>query len=260
MSLTEARRVASNPSARLLASRHGIDVRSVRGSGPNGRVVKHDVVQLIAARAAAGRVVPSHRLAPPRITAVDCRVDRLVTLRTQLNANRTDSFSIDDLVLRAAALALREVPPFGAGGEYVSGASGKMITALAVSTDAQLIASAVHEAGDSLLAIRLRSKEIRERAAAGRLIEDCSPALCVGNIALHGTQALAALVAHPCLAVLAFGPVQAATGDDAQTRSAGGKVMRCMLMTDPDRVDAQAASAWLVRFQRLLECPVALLV
>lgn len=261
MILTETRRVASNPSARLLAHRHGIDVRSIQGSGPNGRIVKHDVVLAVAARVAGRREARSQRLAAPRIIATDCRVDRLVSLRDELNANRSDRFSIDDLVLRAAALAQQEMPVFNADGAIGPESSGRVATGLVVSTGVSLFGCAVHEAGDSLVGIRLRSRAIQESARTGRFNDDgLSPVLCVGNISLHGMQALAELVGPHCVALLAFGPVQTPVGDDGQTGLARNRSMRCVLMTDPGRVTAETASAWLSRFQRLLESPVALLV
>ncbi|SRR5579859_163139 len=142
-------RVFATPLAKRIAKDAGIDLKSISGSGPHGRIVKADVEQAqsrpaaaapAAASAAAPAAKPAAAPAPAwgpayeevplssmrkviarRLTeakqtvphfylTIDYKLDALLALRSQLNAKSDTKLSVNDFIIRASALALKKVP------------------------------------------------------------------------------------------------------------------------------------------------------
>ena len=141
----EDRRIFSSPVARLLAKQHNIDLGAIAGSGPNGRVIKYDVQQAIEQgrdskvainspskvlqpttpvasagftelphtnmrRTIARRLHESKSTVPHFYLTVECRVDKLMQMRTEINTQSESKISVNDFVVLACARALREIP------------------------------------------------------------------------------------------------------------------------------------------------------
>uniref|UniRef100_A0A453MRN7 Dihydrolipoamide acetyltransferase component of pyruvate dehydrogenase complex n=1 Tax=Aegilops tauschii subsp. strangulata TaxID=200361 RepID=A0A453MRN7_AEGTS len=130
-------RIFASPLARKLAEDNNVQLSSVKGTGPDGRILKADIEDYLAkggkseAFAASGldytdipnaqirkvtanRLLASKQTIPHYYLTVDTRVDKLIKLRGELNplqeASGGKKISINDLVIKAAALALRKVP------------------------------------------------------------------------------------------------------------------------------------------------------
>ena len=277
-----AGRIFSSPVARLLARQHGIDLATVHGTGPNGRVVKHDVLVLTLdaggkpagdwtevphtnmRRTIARRLTESKTTVPHFYLSVDCRVDRLVSLRAELNADQSQKISVNDFVLRATALALREVP-----GVNVAWTDTALLQfhdvdiALAVSTDKGLITPIIRDAANkSLLTISAEARLLAERARHGQLRADefQGGSFSVSNLGMIGIDEFSAIINPPQAGILAVGAsrAQPVVDDGGQIRV--GQVMRCTLSVDHRAVDGALAASWLAAFRRLVEAPVALLI
>ena len=133
-----ARRFAS-PLSRVLARREGLDLAGLSGTGPLGRIVKADVLAALAGGAAAkayadgsvgpafdeipntiGRKLIARRLteskqqAPHFYVRVDCNIDAVLQLRATLAQAGGVKLSVNDFAIKAAALALRQVPAVNA--------------------------------------------------------------------------------------------------------------------------------------------------
>lgn len=266
-------RICSSPVARLLARRHGIDLARVRGSGPNGRIVKYDVMLAAAAIGAGAAAVlgvtatrPSEsKSAVPHVClTADCRVDRLVSLRAELNAGRVQQISVNDLVLRAVALALREVPSVNAAwSESALVHFDQIDLALAVATPGGPMTPVIRNAASkSLLSISQEARVLAERARAGQLrAEEClGGSFCVSNLGMYGIDEYFASEHPPQAGSLAVGAVRAQPVVSADGQLTVGKFMRCTLSVDPRAVDGALAAKWLDSFRQLVETPVALLV
>ena len=142
-------RIFASPLAKRLAEQTGVDLKSVQGTGPNGRIVKADVesaktrggsrpsggsyappAQGIDARdyanklgmaydaqtnsgvrkVIAKRLTESKQLVPHFYLSVDCQIDELLALRKQVNEVAGSKVSVNDFVIRAVALAMKKVP------------------------------------------------------------------------------------------------------------------------------------------------------
>jgi pyruvate dehydrogenase E2 component (dihydrolipoamide acetyltransferase) len=291
-------RIFSSPVARLLAKQHGLDIASIAGSGPNGRIVKHDVLKAVKAdqpvssqvvsrpsniplapsavvgytdiphsnmrRTIARRLLESKSTVPHFYLTVHCRVDKLMAMRADINAQSKSKISVNDFVVLAAARALREVP--GVNVSWTDAAIRQfhqVDISIAVSTDAGLITPILKNVnGLSLSEISQAARGLAERARQGQLRpeEFQGGSFSISNLGMHGVDEFAAIINPPQAAILAVGAVKAqpVVGDDGSI--VAGQVMTCTLSVDHRAVDGALAATWLAAFRQYIESPYLMLV
>ncbi len=306
--------VRATPLARRLARRAGLDVASVTGSGPHGRIVKADVEDAIAARTAAPAAAPaaapqpaaaapqapaaspsdqsvrklfaegSYREVPHdkmRLTiarrlveakstvphfylSADVRLDRLLHLRGDLNAGATHyKLSINDMIIKAWALALRDVPMANA-----TWTEGTMLLheavdiGVAVSIDGGLITPIVRNAGaKSLSVISNEMKDLAARAKARKLKNDeyQGGTTAISNLGMFGVKDFAAIINPPHATILAVG-----AGEQRGAWENGifvpATLMTVTLSVDHRAVDGALGAQALQAFKGYVEKPLSMLV
>lgn len=269
-------RIRSGPAARLLASRHRLDLACVRGTGPGGYVTKHDVMIALAAAgtgasAGAGAGAGFRAREGAAMTAgtrvcvsADCRADRLVALLAQLNVRRSLPISLNDLILRAVSKALLEIPAVNAAWSPQGSVPADQVDlAISVLTADGILTPVIRNAaGMSLLALSAEVRTMVARAHAGRLdaAELQGGSFSVSHLEIPGVEEIAALVNAPQAGALAVGAVRGQAVSGSAQPSTAGRWVRCILSVDPRVIDSALAASWLATFQRLIESPVALLV
>ena len=197
-------RIKASPLARRMAQEHGIELSSLRGSGPNGRITREDVEKAIsaqpaqppaaeqrpapqpapeptAARAAPGEVQPFTRIqsivarrmvesktqAPHIYLTVEVEMSKAMQLRKEINALGGDPVSFNDVVIKACALALRAQPK--ANSSYAEGGirrNADVNVGFAVAQEDGLIVPVVRNA--DLKSLRRISAEARALASRAR--------------------------------------------------------------------------------------------
>ncbi|KJK22755.1 branched-chain alpha-keto acid dehydrogenase subunit E2 [Burkholderiaceae bacterium 16] len=295
----QAARIFASPLARRLAAQRGLDLAALRGSGPNGRIVKRDIEQAAAVPAAAGAPASAPAVAcpaPPQIQVseaftevphsnmrrtiarrlseskstiphfyltADCRMERLLALRAEINANAPRKISVNDFIVRAVAVALREVPAANVG--WTDAAMRhyhQADIAVAVSTDAGLITPIVRAADTkplSLISAEIADLATRARASQLRPEEYQGGSFSVSNLGMFGVSGFSAIINPPQAAILAVGATQAVpVVEDGELKV--GQVMRCTLSVDHRAIDGALAAQWLAAFRRLLENPLSMLI
>ena len=289
---TSPARVFASPVARRLASERGLDLSTLKGSGPNGRIVKRDIdlAHSTAAPAALARPTASapqpagaftevphsnmRRTIAQRLTeskstiphfylTVDCRMERLLALRAEINATAPRKVSVNDFIVRAVAVTLHDVPEANVG--WTDAAMRRYHhadIAVAVSTDAGLITPIVRAAETkSLSVISAEIADLAARARATRLRPDeyQGGSFSVSNLGMHGVAEFSAIINPPQAAILAVGATQAvAVIEDGIVQ--GAQVMRCTLSVDHRAIDGALAAQWLTAFKRLIENPLSMLI
>jgi pyruvate dehydrogenase E2 component (dihydrolipoamide acetyltransferase) len=293
-------RVFASPLARRLADERGLELASLVGTGPKGRIVKRDIEAAAAmpgsGKAAASPAVreaahPAHpaqfagtfvevphgnmrrtiarRLSESKSTiphfylTANCRMERLLALRTEINTGAARKISVNDFIVRAVAVALREVPAANVGWtDTAMRQYTQADIAVAVSTDAGLITPIVRAADQKPLSvISAEIAELAARARAGRLRPDeyQGGSFSVSNLGMFGVAEFAAIINPPQAAILAVGATQSMpVVDDGEIRV--GQVMRCTLSADHRALDGALAAQWLAAFTRLLENPLTMLI
>lgn len=230
-------RIRSSPVARRLAAQHGIDLRSVRGSGPRGRIQLSDVHRRIAepsaapaARADQPQPLSSMRRAMARAMTlsnatvpqfiVESAVDwtPILELRTRLNARLPASaprVSLNDFLLQSLARTLHAFPAMNAtfSGD-ASAADAGLVPArgthigLVVALEDGVIVPVFHDADrSSLAALAAQRAQLVERAQQGRLRrEELEGAtISVSNLGARGPDRFTAMINPPQSAILAIG-------------------------------------------------------
>jgi pyruvate dehydrogenase E2 component (dihydrolipoamide acetyltransferase) len=296
-SQTATHEVRASPLARRLAEEMGVDLASLKGSGPEGRIVKEDVMAAGGPRPNSDRrrpqpaaerpagpdvevVEPSRmqatiarRMAEAKSTipefqvTVEARVDLAVSLRQQLKDSvpGAEKVTMTDFLVRACALALRKFPEVNSSwveGRFQRKRSINIGLAVAPSQGMGLLVPVVHDADvKDLIQISIESRQVIERARSGRPSEgDLSGAtFSISNLGMYGVDEFTAIINPPEAAILAVGAIK-----DVPVVQGGsivpGKVMRLTLSVDHRVFYGATAAQFMAEVRRLLENPVTLLV
>jgi pyruvate dehydrogenase E2 component (dihydrolipoamide acetyltransferase) len=288
---TAEKRIPASPLAKKLAREKGLDLTSVKGSGPKGRVTSRDLdlAQPDQAVSFARREVPQvapgtyeeMALSPMRKVIAqrlqqaksfiphiyvrqEVQVDALFALREQLK-NGNVKVSFNDFVIRASALALREHPYANSGFDSAKQAIILFKTidiSVAVSVEGGLITPIVRHADyKNLGEISLEVKELAGRARVGKLKpeEYKGGSFTISNLGMFGVTDFCAIINPPQACILAVGGIE----DCAVVKNGAvvpGKKMNLILSADHRVVDGAEAAKLIKSIQKYLENPALLLV
>lgn len=226
----------------------------------------HEVVTLSnMRRAIARRVVSAKTTIPHFYLSVDCELDALQDLRARINAGREKAgrISVNDFVVKAAALALRAVPAAN-----VIWSNDRILKlaevdiSVAVATEDGLITPILRSADRrSLGALSAEMKSLAARARAGTLRpEDYQGGgFSVSNLGMYGVRSFSAIINPPQSCILAAGASErrpVARGDQL----ALAEVMTVTLSVDHRSVDGALGAQLLAAFKNGIENPLSLLV
>ena len=305
-------RTKASPLARRLAQAQGIDLSTVTGSGPNGRIVKADLegasttlrqaqgerledtqpksaqAEPVEARRAASTHVPtdipsetiklsnmrktiarrlteSKQQVPHIYLTVDINLDKLLKLRTELNAGleaRGVKLSVNDMLIKALAAALIEVPACNvafAGDSLIKYSRADI--SVAVSLPAGLITPIIAGANlKSLSAVSTEMKDLAARAKDGKLQphEYQGGTASLSNMGMYGIKQFEAVINPPQAMIMAIGAGEKRpyVVNDAL---AIATVMSATGSFDHRAIDGSDGAALMQAFKRLCENPLAML-
>ena len=293
----DGRELKASPLARRLAEEMGVDLASLKGSGPEGRIVKEDVIAAGGSRPKSERRRPqpaTERPAGPDVevvepsrmqatiarrmgeskstipefqVTVEARVDLAVSLRQQLKDSvpGAEKVTMTDFLVRACALALRKFPEVNSSwvdGKFQRKRAVNIGLAVAPSQGMGLLVPVVHDADiKDLIQISIESRQVIERARSGRPGEgDLSGAtFSISNLGMYGVDEFTAIINPPEAAILAVGAIKdVPVVEDG--RIVPGKVMRMTLSVDHRVFYGATAAQFMAEVKRLIENPVTLLV
>jgi len=302
-------RVLASPLARRLAQVAGLDLKTVKGSGPHGRVVKADVeaagkggsapAKTTAAASApaaaprqalsleqmgipagsydlipldgmrktiARRLTDSFRDVPHFPLTIDLEIDGLLAARAKINSlleSQGVKVSVNDIIIKAVAVALKRVPEANASYTPEGIAMHKHADiAVAVAIDGGLITPIVRAAETKGLAqISAEVKDLAARAKAKKLKpeEFQGGTFSVSNLGMFGIKAFASIINEPQGAIMSVGAgEQRAVVKNGQLAVA--TVMTVTLTCDHRVVDGAIGAKFLAAFKPLIEEPLTLIV
>jgi pyruvate dehydrogenase E2 component (dihydrolipoamide acetyltransferase) len=192
-----------------------------------------------------------------------CRVDDLLELRGKVNETGT-KVSLNDLILKAVAAAMLEIPQANAIWNHDSiRRFASVDIAVAVATETGLVTPVLRGVEKmTLREVAATSAELAERARAGRLklheLEGGS--FTVSNLGMYGTTEFSAILNPPQSGILAVGAAQRVPIVTAEGELGIGSVMTATLSADHRVVDGAVAAQWLAAFQRYIENPISILI
>lgn len=292
-------RVFATPLAKRIAKDKGVDLKSIKGSGPHGRIVKADLEGAKAGSAAsktaatpqlsgdekvnafgqvyveipnnnikkitAKRLLESKTTVPHFYLTIDCRIDGLMEARKQLNDAGKDQYklSVNDFVVKACAMALKTYP--AANVSWTDDAVLQFKHAdisVAVATPNGLMTPIVKNAEEKgLAAISGEIKDLAKRARDGKLKpeEFQGGTFTVSNLGMYGISHFGAIINPPQSCILAVG-----AGEERPYVDNGqikiGTFMTCTLSTDHRTVDGAVGAEFLQILKRYIENPAAMLL
>ncbi|OAY80145.1 Dihydrolipoyllysine-residue acetyltransferase component 3 of pyruvate dehydrogenase complex, mitochondrial [Ananas comosus] len=291
-------RIFASPLARKLAEDNNVPLASLKGTGPDGRIVKADVEEYLASRAkgaevpktvapqgldyvdisnsqirkvTASRLLLSKQTIPHYYLTVDTRVDKLMELRQQLNSLQEASggkrISINDLVIKAAALALRKVPQCNSSwmNDFIRQYYNVNIN-VAVQTDHGLFVPVIKDADKKgLSTIAEEVKQLAQKAKDNSLKpEDYEGGtFTVSNLGgPFGIKQFCAIINPPQSGILAIGSaaekrVIPGSGTD---QFEFGSFMSVTLSCDHRVIDGAIGAEWLKAFKGYVENPHSMLL
>ncbi len=284
-------RTPASPLAKKLAKEKGLDIGSVRGSGPGGRVTSHDLdlaqpdlavsfgrremptiapgtyeeVPMTPMRKVIGtRLQQSKSFIPHFYVRQEINAEALGKAREQLK-NSGLKVTINDFIIRATALALREHPNLNTGFNSVTQSTIFFKTidiAVAVSVEAGLITPIIRHADyKNLGELSVEVKELATRAKAGKLQpeEYKGGSFTISNLGMYGISDFVAIINPPQAAILAIAGME-----DCVRIENGlpviGKKMNLTLSADHRVIDGADGAKFLKTIQKYLENPASLIV
>lgn len=295
--LVDAGRVLASPLVRRVAREQGISLAGVSGSGPHGRIVKRDLDgaetasgaavaapavlvarvsgERLAARVEkpsatrktiARRLLESKQTIPHYYLTLDVEVTELVAARIALNAaleKEGEKVSLNDLVIKACALALRRSPSVNSSWIDDQIHFHQVVDiSVAVAIPDGLVTPVVRDADQKgVVAISRDVRELASRAKAKKLglAEMTGGTFSISNLGMFGVDSFAAVINPPEGAILAVGSVR----DEPVVRHGAvvpGKRMGITLSADHRVVDGAVAAQFLALVRGYLENPVTMLM
>jgi len=295
----EGGRVKASPLARSMAAHQNIDLTSVAGSGPGGRIIKRDIESWTGPRPSAAPArapsAPAARPAPPgpsitpgqelplsnmrktiakRLSesmfgsphyyvTVEIDMDAAVDLREQIQRLEERKVSFNDLVVKACAKALTRFPMVNAswGGDKIATHADVNI-GIAVAIPDGLITPVVRNADrKSILDIAHEVRDLATRARDRKLKpeEFTGSTFTISNLGMFDVDSFTAIINPPDSAILAVGAVRKVPVVDGDTIRPGHR-MKVTMSSDHRVIDGALAAQFLAEVRRLLEAPVSLVM
>ena len=282
-------RVKASPRARKAAEGMKLDLTGVKGSGPSGRILYRDVLAAGDAGGAsaeppsagsqqvplssmrqliAERMVESKTRIPHFYLQVEIDAEPLLELQGQVNSALEEwggsKLSINDLVLKATAVALTRVPQLNASftGEGIL-RHGQVNLEFAVSLEEGLLTPVIRNAeSKNLRQISREAGDLIERARAQRLNPDeyRGGTFTVSNLGARGIDSFQAIIDPPQAAILGVGAIVKKPVVDKDDRIRPGHRLNLTLSCDHRVVDGAVAAEFLGQMRRLLQQPALLLL
>ncbi|MBW8011933.1 MAG: 2-oxo acid dehydrogenase subunit E2 [Chloroflexi bacterium] len=290
--------VRASPLARRISRENQIDLGKVRGSGPQGRIVKRDIEAYLTSPASAtpalslsptmlengqphsDKVIPLTRLRkaigrrmlqstqelPQFYVTHQYNLDELMDVRKQVNLMLADSeekLSVNDFILKATALTLRQFPNLNASldGDHVVH-HGRVNLGVAVSVEGGLLTVVCADADQK--SIRQISKEIGDKAGRAREgkvhTNDISGStFSVSNLGMFDVSHFTAIINPPEAAILAVGSAMQVPVVQENELVVGWR-MNATLTTDHRVSDGAEAARFMQALAHYLENPLSLMI
>jgi pyruvate dehydrogenase E2 component (dihydrolipoamide acetyltransferase) len=290
-------RMIVSPIAARMAAENNIDLRSIKGSGPNGRIIKRDIEEALSGakpasaaekraytpstqvgasaysdepaskmrRIIASRLAESIGPIPTFYLTVEIEMDNVLAARKQINAGRGDEekISVNDLIIKAAAMSLMRHPWVNASYQddnvrfYEQADIG-----VAVAIDEGLITPVVRGANlKGLSEIAAEVKDLAERAKSRKLTpeEYTGATFSISNLGMMGIKEFTAIINPPEAAIIAVGGAEP-TPVVRDGEVTVRSIMHVTMSCDHRIVDGATGARFLETFKKMLESPAMMLL
>lgn len=294
--LSDDSRVKASPLARKVAKLENIDLHTVKGTGPAGRIIRDDVLkakdmpknissaksqQAVSGekydkipnsnirKTIARRLSESKQNIPHFYLAVECNMDKLLAARVALNEdavknNQDYKLSVNDFVIKASALALKAVPEANSSWTDEAILQYRSVDiSIAVATDGGLITPIIFDADlKSLKVISSEMKHLAKKARENKLQphEFQGGGFSISNLGMYGIDSFQAIVNPPQSCIIAVGAtvLKPIIAENGEMKAAN--MMNITLSCDHRAVDGAVGARFLSALKKYIENPLLMLV
>jgi pyruvate dehydrogenase E2 component (dihydrolipoamide acetyltransferase) len=294
-------RLMASPVAVRMAGELGIDLRQVKGTGPMGRIIKRDIETYIQERDKAPQAAPppppiptpsyepsgaeytvepfsgirqtigkrmteSKQTVPHFYVTMDIDMGAAMALRSQLNAllPETDKISVNDLIQKACAVALRQFPKINSSWSPEGTRIHNQVNiGHAVARENGLVTAVVRDVDrKSLAQIARETRDLVTRARDGKMKPDemVGGTFTISNLGMFEVDDFIAIVNPPQAAILAVGAVQKAPVVNAEGQIVVGQRMKATISADHRVTDGAEAAKFMQAVKKALEEPMRLVL
>ena len=293
-------RIKASPLARKVATDRGVNLASVTGTGPGGRIIRADVLAAGTAAAHGAAPTPGLPVIRPTVGPQDVRVplspmrtiiaSRLLASKTQIphfylnievdagplmtfraQANQAEQakgsgikFTINDFLLKAAATAAAQVPAVNAAFDVDAIVRFKSVNlSVAIAVDDGLVTPVIRDAQHkSLTEISAAVKDFAKRAKENKLKPDefAHGTLTISNLGAYGIDTFDAIINPPQAAILSIGAIVKKPVVNSAGQLAVGDRLWIGMSCDHRVVDGAVGATFLQALRQLVEAPALMLV
>ncbi|MBA8758343.1 pyruvate dehydrogenase complex dihydrolipoamide acetyltransferase [Wolbachia pipientis] len=276
-------RIKISPLAKKIAQNEGVNVQQLKGTGPYGRIIKANVLEFLGSgihtespekdtivevsnmrQVIAQRLTESKRNVPHFYLTVDCQVDKLISLKNEINsADENNKVTINDLIIKAAAFSMKKFPDINS-----SWIDNKILRysnidiSIAVALEDGLITPIVKNADKKgILSISKEVKDLVSRARSGKLKpeEFKGGGFTISNLGMFGIKAFGAIINPPQSCIMAVGaskkqPIV------MNEKIEIAEIMTVTLSVDHRAVDGALGAKFLNAFKHYIENPLVMFI
>ncbi|KLT23417.1 pyruvate dehydrogenase complex dihydrolipoamide acetyltransferase [Wolbachia endosymbiont of Armadillidium vulgare str. wVulC] len=276
-------RTKISPLAKKIAQNENVDIKRLKGTGPYGRIIKADILECLdqtknyeryeentiievssMRQVIAQRLVESKQNIPHFYLTIDCYVDKLVSLKNEVNsANENNKVTINDLIIKAVAFSMKKIPDINS-----SWIDNKIVKysnidiSIAVALEGGLITPIVKNADKKgILSISKEVKDLVSRARSGKLKpeEFQGGGFTISNLGMFGIKTFSAIINPPQSCIMAVGASkkQPVVIDE---KIEIAEIMTVTLSVDHRAVDGALGAKFLNAFKHYIENPTVMLL
>ncbi len=276
-------RIKISPLAKKIAQNEGVNVQQLKGTGPYGRIIKADVLEFLGSgihtespekdtivevsnmrQVIAQRLTESKQNVPHFYLTVDCQVDKLISLKNEINsADENNKVTINDLIIKAVAFSMKKFPDINS-----SWIDNKILKysnvdiSIAVALEDGLITPIVKNADKKgILSISKEVKDLVSRARSGKLKpeEFQGGGFTISNLGMFGIKAFSAIINPPQSCIMAVGaskkqPIV------MNEKIEIAEIMTVTLSVDHRTVDGALGAKFLNTFKHYIENPLVMFI
>ncbi|MFM9944373.1 MAG: dihydrolipoamide acetyltransferase family protein [Bacteroidia bacterium] len=279
-------RIKASPLAKSLAKDKGIDINSISGTGPNGRIIKEDIENFAPVtktgsintgweesyeevnvsqmrKTIAGRLAESKFTAPHFYLTMEINMDKATEAREKMNEYAAVKISVNDLVVKASAVALQKHPAVNSSwlGTKIR-FNHHIHIGVAMAVEDGLLVPVVRFANNknlSTISTEIKAYSIKAKDKKLQPTDWQGNTFTISNLGMFGIEEFTAIINPPDACILAVGGVKDTVGViNGEIKPV--KTMKVTLSCDHRVVDGVVGSKFLNTLKELLEEPVKLLV
>lgn len=277
-------RIKASPLARRMAEEQGITLSDVKGSGPQGRIIKRDIEDYEPSRipmaATVSREDKEHRVSQMRKTiarrlseskftsphyyeTIEIDMQAVWDARKKMNEVSETKISFNDIVVKACAIALRHHPEVNSswmGDKIIE--HGDVNVAVAVAIDEGLVTPVINNTDQKgLQQIAVETRDLAEKARNRKLQPEQmeGSTFTVSNLGMFGIEEFTAIINPPNACILAVGAIREVPVVE-EGEIVPGRRMKVTLSSDHRIVDGATAAQFLNTLKQMLENPLGMLL